>query len=152
MSFSPEEGAAILKAVTMSGMAVAIADMGIVSTAIEAAALAKEVVGAAAKYPTNSIIQSVFTEEALKTFKPETPKDVTPDNAVDMAIAAVNDALTTLESKATPAEITEYKQFIYSAATHVAEAAGSGLFGSGANKISPEEAATLAKLKTALAI
>lgn len=152
-TYTPEEAKKVIKAVTLSGIAVAIADMGIVSTAIEATALAKEVGGVAKKYPNNSIIQGVFSDEAIKSFSPgEAPKDLTPDNAADQAIAAITDALTTLETKATPEEISEYKQFIYSAAEHVANAAGSGLFGTGKSKVSATEAAVLTKLKVALSV
>lgn len=153
MIYTPEESTLVLKAVTVSGLAVAIADIGIVSTAIEATALAKEVAGAAKKYPSNSIIQGVFAEESLKQINTgETPKDITPDNAADKAIEAINAAIAVLAPKATPEELTEYKQFIYAAAEHVANAAGSGLFGSGSPKVSDRETVALMKLKAALGV
>ena len=153
MTYSPEESQTITEAVMMSGMAVAIADMGIVSTAMEMTALAKEIVGASKKFPSNSIIQEVFSEEALKHNKMgEVPKDLTQANAVDKAIAAINAATTVLEGKATPEEIAEFKQFIYDGAETVANAAGSGLFGSGKTKVSDQEAVALSQLKTALAL
>jgi MinD-like ATPase involved in chromosome partitioning or flagellar assembly len=151
--YTPEEAKKVIKAVTLSGIAVAIADMGIVSTAIEATALAKEVGGVAKKYPSNTIVQGVFSDEAIKSFSPgEAPKDFTPDNAAEQAIAAITDALATLQTKATPQEISEYKQFIYAVAERVANAAGSGLFGTGKAKVSATEAAVLAKLKVALSV
>ena len=80
--YTPEEATKIVKATTMSGIAVAIADVGIVSTVIEMAAMVKELVGAAKTYPNNSIIQAVFSEESLRKGNlGETPKDVTPENA-----------------------------------------------------------------------
>lgn len=151
-TYTPHEAAKVLKAVTLSGIAVSIADMGIVSTAIEATTLAKEVLGVSKRYPNNSIIQGVFSEEAMKAPSRETPKGLTPDNAAEQAIAAITDALATLETKATPEEISEYRQFIYSAAEHVASAAGSGLFGSGNPKVSDTESAVLTKLKIALGV
>jgi MinD-like ATPase involved in chromosome partitioning or flagellar assembly len=152
-TYTPEEAKKVIKAVTLSGIAVAIADMGIVSTAIEATALAKEVGGVAKKYPDNTIVQGVFSDEAIKSFSPgEAPKDLTPDNAAEQAIAAITDALATLQTKATPQEISEYKQFIYAVAERVANAAGSGLFGTGKSKVSATEAAVLAKLKVALSV
>jgi hypothetical protein len=48
--------------------------------------------------------------------------------------------------------VTEFKQFIYACAEAVANAAGSGLFGSGSEKVSTEEAAALAKIKAALSL
>jgi hypothetical protein len=77
---------------------------------------------------------------------------LTPDNAAEQAIAAITDALATLEGNATPEEIGEYKQFIYSTAERVANAAGSGLFGTGKSKVSDTESAVLTKLKIALSI
>jgi hypothetical protein len=158
-TYTPEELSKLTAAVMLSGMAVSIVDVGIISTAIEAGTLAQEVAGAAKKYPTNTIIQSLFSDDAIKELKAHggikvdvKPDEVKPETAVDTAIAKINSALTVLAGKATPEEISEYKSFIYTCAEHVAQAAGSGLFGSGNPKISPTEAAALAKLKTALAI
>ncbi len=85
---------------------------------------------------------------------PERPKaaEVTPDNALDLAIAAINEAVILLEPKASPDEIREFKSFIYSSAESVANAAGSGLFGSGSPKVSEKELVALGKLKAALGV
>jgi hypothetical protein len=56
-----------------------------------------------------------------------------------------------IESKATPIEIDQYKEFLYTCADAVANAAGSGLFGSGSTKVSAKEAA-LAQIKAALMV
>jgi hypothetical protein len=156
-SYTPQEQATIAQAPLLTGFAVAASDLGIVSTAIEVAALSKEIVGAAKKYPHNKVIQAVFSEAALRSgvVKLETP-DVKPDDVkagvlVDRAIVAINTALDTLHGKATPEEISEYKAFIYACADVVAKAAGSGLFGSGV-KVSDPEAGALAQLKAALAV
>ena len=152
-SYTPEEMATIANGVTASGLAVAIADVGLVSTAIEAGALAQEVVNATKTFPHNSLIATVFSEENLKKNLQTSPgKDFTPDNAVDKAIAAINAALAIVNDKATPEEVTQYKQLVYAAADRVANAAGEGLFGSGAQKVSTKEAATLARLKDALGV
>ncbi len=151
-TYTPEEIATVISGVSMSGMAVAIADLGVISTAIEATAMAKEIAGAAEKYPNNPIIQSVFNLDAMKqSAAAELPKDITPENAVDQAIAAINAAVAVLNGKgASAADIQGYQAFIYACADRVANAAGSGLFGSGSPKVSPSEAAALAKLKAAL--
>lgn len=152
-TYTPEETATVIKAVTMSGMAVAIADIGIVSTAIEAGAMAKEIVGATKQYPNNELIQAAFSEESLKKGYPGSPdKDMTPDNAVNKAIDAINAALAIVNAKASPEEVSEYKQLIYATADRVANAAGEGLFGSGAQKVSAKEAAALSSLKAALGV
>jgi hypothetical protein len=151
MTYTADESKTVMQAVMMSGMAVAIADMGLVSTAIEMSALAKELVAATQHFPNNSIIQAVFAEDNLKHLgQGEVPKDITPANAADKAIEAINSATSMLSAKATPEEVNEFKKFIYTSAEAVANAAGSGLFGSGATKVSDQEAATLSKLKTAL--
>lgn len=157
-TYTPQELSTIAEAPMLVGMAIAAADMGIVSTAIEAAAMSKEITGAAKKYPTNSIIQSTFAEDVLRsgTIKMEKPElqseDVQSGAIVDKAIASVNAAIATIGDKATPEEIVEYKQFIYACADAVANAAGSGLFGSGNPKVSDKEALALTKVKTALGI
>jgi len=154
-SFTPEELKTIAEAPVIAGMAVSMVDLGIISTVPEAAALSKEIVGAAQKYPHNSVIQAVFSEEALKggTVKMDNPnlkpEDVESGALVDHAIASINAALNVVNGKATPEEIAEYKSFIYACAEAVANAAGSGLFGSGV-KVSEKETAALAKFKTTL--
>jgi hypothetical protein len=156
-TYTPEELSAISEAPISIGMAVAMADMGIVSTAIEAVALSKELMNAAKKYPNNSIVQAAFSEAMLANNKIDRKKmdvkaeDVESGAIVTKAIASVDAAVTAIGSKATPAEVTEFKQFIYACAEAVANAAGSGLFGSGNPKVSEGEAAALAKIKAALA-
>ncbi|RUR83352.1 hypothetical protein ACF3DV_15835 [Chlorogloeopsis fritschii PCC 9212] len=157
-NYTSDELSKIAEAPMIVGMAVAMADLGIVSTAIEAAAMSKEIAGAAQKYPNNSIIQSVFSEEmlrsnAFKVAKPDIkPEEVQSGMVTDKAIAAVNTAVEVVNGKATPEEISEFKEFIYSCADAVANAAGSGLFGTGNPKVSPQEAATLTKLKAVLSV
>ncbi len=156
-TYTPEELSAIAEAPVAIGMAVAMADMGIVSSAIEAMALSKEIVGAGKKYPNNSIVQAAFSETALTSGKIDRQKldvkaeDVESGAIITKAIASINTAITAIGTKATPEEVTEFKQFIYACAETVANAAGSGLFGSGNPKVSAGEAAALAKIKAALA-
>jgi hypothetical protein len=155
--YTPQELNTIAEAPMFIGMAVALADMGIVSTAIEAVALSKQLAQVAQKYSSNSIIQSVFSEERLRSRpKMEKPdiksEDIQSGAVVDHAIAATNNALGVVAGKATPLEIDQYKEFIYACADAVANAAGSGLFGSGSSKVSDKEASALAKIKTALAV
>jgi hypothetical protein len=157
-NYTPQDLNAIAEAPMFIGTAVALVDMGVISTAIEAVALSKQLAQVAQKYPSNSVIQSVFSEEMLKSrqgkmSKPDIkPEDVQSGAIVDQAIAATNAALTAVEGKATPEEIDQYKEFIYACADAVANAAGSGLFGSGSPKVSGKEASALAKIKAALAV
>ncbi|MBW4551308.1 MAG: hypothetical protein KME35_09395 [Aphanocapsa sp. GSE-SYN-MK-11-07L] len=154
--YTPQELSTIAEAPMMVGVAVALVDMGLVSTAFEAAALSQQCRAAAQNYPNNSIIQSVFSAEALqsgqiKIEKPTIePEDMHSGAIVEQAIAAAKAALTLLEGKATPPEIQEYKDFLYACAEAVANAAGSGPFGLSPDKVSEKEAIALSKIKTAL--
>ena len=158
MTYTPEELNTIAQAPMSIGMAVALADMGIVSTAIEAVTLSKELAGAAKKYPNNSIVQATFSEAVLASGKihrnkPDvTTADIESGAVITKSIAAVDRAIAIIGTKATPQEITEFKQFVYACAQAVANAAGSGLFGSGDPKVSPAEASALAQIKAALSI
>jgi hypothetical protein len=155
--YTPEELQTIVNAPMFTGLAVAMVDMGIVSTAIEAAAMSKQIAGAAEKYPNNTVIQSAFAEDVLKNkqvklAKPEIKADDVKSGAVvDQAIEAINRALAVIESKATAEEVNQYKHFIYDCGESVAQAAGSGLFGSG-SKVSAQEAAALEKLKMSMGL
>lgn len=156
MSFSAEDAATLAKAPMMASLAVSMADLGIVSTALEATAMGKQIVAATEQYPNNSIIQDVFSEAAIKSGrvkmeKPEVSLDEVESGAlVERAIASINAALNVLENQATPEEIDEYKQLILDAADAVANAAGSGLLGTGSPKVSPNEQVALNQLKAAL--
>lgn len=157
-NYTPTEIQTVVKAPMMAGLSVAMVDMGIVSTAIEAAAMSKQIAGAAQKYPANSIIQAAFSETALKSGdtkleKPDIkPEDVKSGAMIDSAIVDISAALTLIEGKATAEEVAEYKQFVYDCAAAVAAAAGEGLFGTGSNKVSAAEAAALARFKVALGL
>lgn len=154
--YTPEELATLAGAVMLSGMAVSMVDVGVVSTAIEANALAQEVAGAAQRYPDNAVIQSLFSPEAVQQAKRQdlkievTSEEMQPETAVDTAIGEIEAALAILHAKAVPEQVRQYKEFIYACADRVANAAGSGLFGAGNPKVSPQEAVALEKLKAAL--
>lgn len=159
VAYTPDELHKLASAVMLSGMAVSMVDVGVVSTAIEANAMAQEVAGAAKKYPNNSVIQSLFSEEAVKqarengTFRVQIKaEDMKPETAVDTAITKINEALAVLQAKATPEEAREYKEFVYACAERVANAAGGGLFGSGQPRVSDREAAALNRIKAALSL
>ncbi|MBD1918544.1 MULTISPECIES: hypothetical protein [Cyanophyceae] len=157
-NYTTTELQTLIKAPMMTGLSVAMVDMGIVSTAIEAAAMSKQIAEAAQKYPANSIIQAAFSEETMKSGqikldKPDIkPEDVKSGAMIDSAIADISAALTLVEGKASAEEVAEYKQFIYDCGAAVAAAAGEGLFGTGSNKVSPAEAAALAKFKAPLGL
>ncbi|HEY9699502.1 MAG TPA: hypothetical protein V6D10_19745 [Trichocoleus sp.] len=157
--YTAEELSKLGAAVMTSGMAVSIVDVGIISTAIEAKAMAQEVVGAAAKYPNNGIIQALFSDSAVEQLREQenfrvqvNSEEMQPAFAVNTAIRKIEQALAVLVDKATPQEVQEYKAFIYACADRVANAAGAGLFGTGSPKVSNKEAIALAKLKETLGL
>jgi len=159
LTFSQEEMTQLAAAVLVSGMAVSMVDQGIVSSAIEATAMGQEIATASERYPDNAVIQMLFSAEAVKQSRDTgnlsiqlTPEEVKPEVAVDTAIARIQTALGILEGKASAEDIQQYKEFIYACADRVANAAGSGLFGSGRVKVSEPEAAALARLKEVLGI
>jgi hypothetical protein len=156
--YTPQELHTIAEAPMFIGLTIALVDMGFISTAIEAIALSQQIATVAHRYPSNSIIQSVFSEEVLRSNegrlkKPNIePEDVDSEVLIDKAITAANTALGIIEGKASPEEIQQYKEFLYACADSVAKAAGSGLFGTGSSKVSNKEAVALAKIKLALAL
>ncbi|MBD1910063.1 MULTISPECIES: hypothetical protein [unclassified Leptolyngbya] len=158
-TFSRDEMTQLAAAVMVTGMAVSMVDVGIVSSAIEATAMGQEIAAASERYPNNAIIQALFSQEAVKQAREEgslnvqlTPDEVKPETVVDTAIARIQAALAVLSSKASPEDIQQYKEFIYSCAERVAKAAGSGLFGSGSTKVSDKEAIALERIKAVLAL
>ncbi|MBL1177511.1 hypothetical protein [Pantanalinema sp. GBBB05] len=155
--FTLEELKAIAAAPMLAGLTVSMIDLGLISTIPEIAALSKEMAGAAKKYPHNSIIQAVFSEAAIKegSVKLEQPdikaEDVESGALIEQAIEAITVALDVLKDRVPVEEVNEYKGFIYTCAEAVAQAAGSGIFGTGI-KVSAKESAALERLKAVLAV
>ncbi|NJL55525.1 hypothetical protein HC928_10260 [bacterium] len=135
-----------------TGLAIAIADGGFVSTAIEFAAMVKKVRGATQAYPRNSIIQAAFGKDSHYD-PPETQAgNIQSADLVEQAIERIDAALAIVTDKASDAEIAEYKQFIYDCGVAAAEAAGKGPFGRGSKKVSEAEAIVLKTIKETLGI
>ncbi|MFB2837950.1 hypothetical protein [Floridanema evergladense] len=151
VEYTEEELQTLREAVLTSGIAVVMCEFTLISTPIEVATLAKELMKAAKKHPHNQLIQTLFGEAAGKKQSKQTNQEikVTAENALEIAIAQINQAIAILQQKVTPEEIQAYKEFIYACAERVANAAGEGLLGTG-EKVSQKEAATLNQLKTAL--
>jgi len=153
-NYSEAELETLRQAVIMSGHAVVFCEFTVVSMGIEIAALGKEITGAVQNRPNSLLIQALFDkyaadEEPKEEEKP--PSEISPERILDSAIELIREALAILTRKGSPEEIQEYKEFIYQCADRVANAAGEGLFGTGA-KVSQKEAATLHSLKAALGL
>lgn len=151
MTYTPEDIAALINAVTAAGITVAIADVGLISTMIEANAMTKAIVSATTTFPNNSLIQAAFAEATLKQYmKNVTSEDFAKEDVMEYARDAIQVALGIARNKATPEEVSEYKQLIYLVADQVANAAGEGWFGTGVLKVSDREADILDRLKIIL--
>jgi len=151
-AYTPTELDTLRKPPMATGLAISIADGGIISTAIEFAAMLKKIKRGAQTYPSNSIIQAAFGKDSNYDPPQNKPQDVQSDDLVDQAIERINAALAIVAGKANDAEITEYKQFIYNCGVAAAEAAGTGPFGRGSEKVSKAEATALEKIKAALGL
>ncbi len=151
--YEPEELATLATAVMTSGTAVSLAELGVVSTLLETAALGKELAGAPSKYPNNRVIQALFGHQSKREKASQRLKEITitPENALDVAVDFIQRAIAILQQRATSHEIQEYKEFVYSCCNAIARAAGSGLLGTG-KKVSSQEEAALSKLKAALSL
>jgi NADH dehydrogenase FAD-containing subunit len=149
--YEPEELETLAAAVMVSGTAVSMAEMGVVSTLLETAVLGKELAGAPEKYPNNRVIQALFSHHAKRKKATQQLKkiELNPKNAISIAVEQIKAAIAILSEKATPDEIREYKEFIYACCDQVANAAGDGLLGRG-QRVSPEETQALEMLKGAL--
>jgi len=149
--YTDAEWKTLLMAPLACGFAVAMSDFGLISTAIEGAAMNKELAAATETYAGNELIQNLFKKadgtEPVKLDPAELGNSA--ENATEKATGFIAEAIKILSEKS-PAELADYKALCYSVSDRVANAAGSGLFGSG-TKVSEKEAALLAKLKTLLA-
>jgi hypothetical protein len=131
-------------------------DLGIFSSAQEALALARELAGAARRYPDNPLIASLFDEQALRQgIHPEklqvSGEDVRNGRVLDRALTEVDEAMTLARGKADEATVQQYAELILDGCVAVAEAAGKGLFGTG-EKVSAEEKAALERIRTHLGL
>lgn len=149
--YTDAEWKTLLLAPLACGFSVAMSDFGLVSTAIEGAAMSKELSEATKTYANNELIQTLFKKgegtEQVKIDPAELGSDA--NAAVEKATTYITEAVAILSAKA-PTELADYKALCYGVAERVANAAGSGLFGTG-TKVSDKEAVALAKLKTTLA-
>jgi NADH dehydrogenase FAD-containing subunit len=147
--YSEDELAVLAAAVVTSALAVSMAEQGAVSTLLESMALKKELAGAPIRYPNNRVILALFGHHSKRDAATQLTISMQPDNALEVAQRYIQQALAILPGRATPEEILEYQDLIYTCCDRVANAAGDGFLGRGA-KLSPAEAAVLEQLKRCL--
>lgn len=156
IDLTPEDRNTLLGGPVSAAMAVMAVDMGIVSCAMEAMAMGKELAAAASRHSDDPLIASLFDREALKQgIRPDrlevTPEDVRNGRVLDKALVEVDEAMALVRSKTDEAGARTFAQLIVDCCDAVAQAAGRGLFGSG-EKVSDAEKAALARIRTHLGL
>lgn len=157
VDFTPEEWQQILTAPQMASLYVALASpSGPVGAVQEMMASTKLMVEAMKAGSGNALIDAVVADIREKVEKkeklepPQMSKD--PNEVKARCLQACRDLAALLAQKA-PAEAEGYKQWVYQAAQHSAEAAKEGGFlGIGGKRVSEAEAAALKEIAGALGI
>ena len=154
-SFTPEERHLIREIIPLTGFAVAVAgNSGIIGTFKEAAATAKGLGEAATQYPQNELIQSLLQDfsdnrPVMPTYNPL--EAGIQDKIKADALEKTRQVIALLTHKATPQEVTEFKQWIMAVSERVANAAKEGSFlGIGGERVSAAEQAVLSDLQSVL--
>lgn len=156
--FTAEEWKTLLQAPMIAGMSIISADVGITSVFKETAAMAKAItenpVPAGAEDVVNALVADIqaMTANHEKIEPPEfTAKD--PAGIQAEISAQLQDLASLADSKMTAEASTAYKEWVFSIAQTVAEAGKEGGFlGIGAVRVSDQEKATLASLRTDLGL
>lgn len=139
--FTAEEWSRVLALPGLVLGAAALADgRNVVALMKEATAGGTTLSAEVAKYPTNPIIAS-FTDGSMKA-----PDTTSTDEAVAMMLEETSAAFALVRAKATPQEAAEVGSVLTTVAAAVVAAAGSGMFGGGADKVDPREQVVLDRL------
>lgn len=144
--FNAEEWSNVLQGPPIAGMMVIVAEQG--GTLRESVSMAKAYVEA--KQQGGS---EVLTE--ILAVKPEIDQSrfKSGEELRNQGTQALKDAVALLDQKATPEEVEEYKQFVLSLATKVANAHKEGGFlGAGGKPVSEAEQAALDEIKSTLGV
>lgn len=120
--------------------AVAIADgKNLIKLAKEASAGGAALSSEIAKYPDNVIVQAMGGDGSFSA-----PKDIkSTEEAVAHLLSGVSDTFAMLREKASPEQLADVAALVNSLAVTVANAAGSGFFGGGDNRVDPREQAVI---------
>ncbi len=154
-NFTAEELNQIREIIPLTGFAVAVAgNSGIIGTFKEAAATARGLGEAAAKYPQNELIQSLLKDfgQNRPTMPKYNPLEANIQQKIKTdALEKIRQVIAVLSQKATPQEVSEFKQWIMAVSESVANAAKEGGFlGIGGERVSAAEKAVLADLQGVL--
>jgi hypothetical protein len=155
--FTSGEWQQIITAPQMASLYVALASpSGPVGVIQEMMASTKLIVDAMKASSGNALIDAVATDWREKAEKKEKPQPLQmgkdPNEVKTRCLQACRDLAALLSQKA-PAEAEGYKQWVYKAAQHSAEAAKEGGFlGIGGTRVNEAEAAALKEIASALGI
>lgn len=151
-SFTPEEWDSIRQAPFMAGIAIVVASpSGLVGLWKESAAAGQMVFDRAAN-ASSELVKSVAGDIRENMQVPK-PNSTDPAQVKTQALSSLTRALRALETKASAAEAAEYKNWLYSIAKGVAEAAKEGGFlGFGGTQVSEAETAALREVANTLGI
>ena len=154
--FSTEEWQSIVQAPMAIGGLVTLASPAIGDAMKESMSVAKKIAELAQNTGNEELLGALAEEfKSRATAKEAQLKIETRDPAAVKAqmLGVVQSAAAAIDAKAAPEEATKAKQWLYSLGEAAANAAKEGDFmGIGGQRVSPEEEAVLAEIKTALGI
>lgn len=154
--FTDSEWQLLEQSVGIVAGAINTADFTFFSFVKEVFVLSEYLEGAKSKYKNNELLQSllsvVLDEDYQKQGEKATKVEVeTFEDFLDAACQQLKEAVAIAYQTATTQEVEEYKEFLYEIANKVANASGSGWFGTG-EKVSEKEVVVLNKFKVALGL
>lgn len=155
-AFSTDEWKTLMQAPFVAGMYITIASPSLTDAVKESMAVANQIAKTAQSASGSALLSALVGEfKDLSTAKMAQPNfDAREIEAIKSeAIADIKSAAALLNSKATPAEASEIKQWVYDIGVTAAEAAKEGdILGIGGVRVSDEEKAALAQLASALGV
>jgi hypothetical protein len=115
-AFSEEEWNDVLEGPTSAGVMVAMSERG--GSFRESFSMAKAYTEARKEHGASELLDTIATSKPKMDRK--LPKE--PSELAEAALQHVNEGVAAVEAKATPEELEEYKRFVLTLATRVAEA------------------------------
>ena len=142
--FSAEEWEVVLKGPPSAGMIVITAQRG--GTFRETFSMAKAYAEARKQHGDSELLDEIAST------KPEIDhtRYRSPEELKEHGLQHLREAVELLEQKATPQEVEEYRRFVLSLASRVAEARKEGLLGLSGERVSEAERAAVAEIAEAL--
>jgi hypothetical protein len=142
--FSEEEWKTVLEGPPSAGLLVIASDRG--GSIRESFSMAKAYTEARQQHGESELLDEIVGA------KPEVDhtRFKSPDELKQASLGHIRDAVALLQSKATPEEVDEYKQFIRGLAERVAEARKEGFLGLSGERVSGDEQAAIDEIGAAL--